>query len=324
MKRCFAAALLGFLLLAVAGCSLMENTMSMDQPVLYTVQDSRGKTLAFREKPKRIVCCQVFVDEILLDLVSHDRIAGLSRWVHDPDLSSAAAEAADVKQIVEPNTESIIGVHPDLVILGNNSLPLAETLEDAGLPVYVVKNTSQLEEIDGMIASVAAAVDEPEKGRVLQSGLAADLQQLAEDASLRLPKEKVLLFLRFGGIGGEGTIYHEALTAVGLEDGYNSVREKDAMGTAHSMILSKEEVIHCNPSLLIMANWTQGGACQDSQAQLQAIYEDPAFVTVEAVKRHRACIIPQRYVNCMSHHAGKNLIKMAGLLKTQLQEQQND
>ena len=64
-----------------------------------------------------------------------------------------------------------------------------------------------------------------------------------------------------------------------------------------------------------MALWTQGGAYDDSKMQLQEMYSDPAFATVNAVKNKRAYIFPQRLVNSLSHHAGKNLIELAKLLK---------
>lgn len=39
--------------------------------------DARGKTLHIKEKPKRIISTYIFADEILLDLVSHDRIVAM-------------------------------------------------------------------------------------------------------------------------------------------------------------------------------------------------------------------------------------------------------
>lgn len=320
MKKWISSWLAGILLFLAGGCCL-PPTGGLDQvSILYTVEDARGKIISFTKKPQRIVCCQVFADEILLDLVAHDRIAALSRWVHDDGLSSAVDEAVDIKEIVEANTESILHVQPDLVILGSNNLPLAEALEDTGTKVYVLKNISHLDEIDGNITSLAQAVGEEAKGDELRAGLDADLQQVRQDPALQLPPVRTLLFLRFGAIGGEDTIYHDVLVALGLRDAYADVRGPSS-GIGSSMILSKEEVVRCNPELLLMASWTQGGAYQDSDSQLKELYSDPAYVSLDAVRNHRGCVIPQRYVNCLSHHAGKNLIQLAEILRTQLQEQ---
>ena len=129
------------------------------------------------------------------------------------------------------------------------------------------------------------------------------------------PKEKALLFLRFGAIGGEGTVYHDALTALGFYDCYNEIRKVSAVAQASSSILSKEEVIQANPDVFLLARWTQGDAYKDSEAQLREMYEDAAYENVSAVKNRRAYIFPQRYVNCLSHHAGKNLLTLAKMLQ---------
>ena len=285
-------------------------------PAAYTAEDSRGKTLTFAEKPTRILCGFVFADEVLLDLVAHDRIAALDKWIHDEGLSSAVQEAADVKTVIEMNTESIVAQRPDLILMPEGSRgDLAATLEDMGFRVYVYKNARRLGEVESMIRSIAAAVGERERGEVLIEAFQKDMAQVKHMKKPGDPKEKALLFLRFGAIGGEGTVYHDALTALGFYDCYNEVRKVSAIAQSSSSILSKEEVIQANPDVFLLARWTQGDAYKDSEAQLRDIYEDAAYANVSAVKNRRAYIFPQRYVNCLSHHAGKNLLELAKLLE---------
>ena len=281
----------------------------------YTATDSRGKKLTFSEKPMRIVSGFVFADEVLLDLVPHDRIAGLDKWVHDEGLSSAAQEAADVKTVIEMNTESIASLKPDLILMPNASRgDLVATLEDMGFRVYVYQNARRLGEVESMIRSIASAVGEKERGEVLIADFQKDMEKVKGMKKPGDPKEKALLFLRFGAIGGEGTVYHDALTALGFYDCYNEVRKVSAIAQASSSILSKEEVIQANPDVFLLARWTQGDAYKDSEAQLRDIYEDAAYANVSAVKNRRAYIFPQRYVNCLSHRAGKNLLALANIL----------
>lgn len=285
-------------------------------PAAYTAEDSRGKTITFAEKPTRILCGFVFADEVLLDLVAHDRIAALDKWIHDEGLSSAVQEAADVKTVIEMNTESIVAQRPDLILMPEGSRgDLAATLEDMGFRVYVYKNARRLGEVESMIRSIAAAVGERERGDALIEGFQKDMAQVKHMKKPGDPREKALLFLRFGAIGGEGTVYHDALTALGFYDCYNEVRKVSAIAQSSSSILSKEEVIQANPDVFLLARWTQGDAYKDSEAQLRDIYEDAAYANVSAVKNRRAYIFPQRYVNCLSHHAGKNLLELAKLLE---------
>ncbi len=293
-----------------------EGTTPKGQQGGYTVKDARGKEIVFAQKPQRIVSGFVFADEVVLDLVEHSRIAGMDKWVHDAELSSAFKESEDVKTVIEMNTESIAAVHPDLVLMPNTMRPeLLDALEDMKIRVYVYQNARLLNDIPDMITSIAAAVGEPERGKELVTEFRKDMETVKNMKKPGNPKEKALLFLRFGAIGGKGTIYNDVLTTMGFYDCYNEVRKVSAIAQKTSSILSKEEVVKANPDLFLMALWTQGQAYKDSHAQLQEIYEDPAYVTVNAVKNKRAYIFPQRYINSLSHHAGKNMIELAKLLE---------
>ena len=310
---------IGFIFLS--GCSsTQKNQASENSPKEkqsgYTVKDARGKEIVFEKKPQRIVSGFVFADEVVLALVDHSRIAGMDKWVHDEELSSASKEAEDVKTVIEMNTESIAAVHPDLVLMPNTMRPeLLDALEDMKIRVYVYQNARLLKDIPDMITSIAAAVGETERGKEMIKEFRKDLETVKNMKKPGNPKEKALLFLRFGAIGGEGTIYHDVLATMGFYDCYNEVRKVSAVARNTSSILSKEEVVKANPDLFLMALWTQGQAYKDSYAQLQEIYEDPAYATVNAVKNKRAYIFPQRYINSLSHHAGKNMIELAKLLE---------
>ena len=292
-----------------SGCS-RETRQPMERQTAsqYTVRDSRGKIVSFSEKPQRIVSCFVFADEIILDLVDHKRIAGLSKWVHDPGLSSSIEQAKDVPGIAELNMESIISLSPDVVILADNvGADFVASLEDAGLTVYVFRGIFRIHEVAPLVVELAKVVGEPARGEALVQQMKARLASLAEKTASISPEQRTsaLIFLRFGAIGGAGSIYNDSLTAIGLRDSYTQVRQIIMPDT--SMMLSKEEVVKANPEWLIMGSWTMGGKYKNSDKQLADFYDDPAYATVEAIKNRRAIIVPQRYVNCLSHHVGEVL-----------------
>ena len=120
-------------------------------------------------------------------------------------------------------------------------------------------------------------------------------------------KKRVMLVLRFGPIGGEGNIFHDVLTRAGTIDVYNDVRPPALSGNGTSMILSKEEFVQSDPDMLIMGNWSQGGAFKDSEQQLQEMYENPAYSSMRAIRDKQVVILPQRNVNCLSHHVTEGI-----------------
>lgn len=306
-----------FLLLAmlVAGCgglNTKNDKAAANKGAAYTVTDYRGKTISFKEKPMRIAGGFVFADEILLDLVDHKRIAGLTKWIHDPGLSSAVDKAKDVKGIVEGNVESLIALKPDLVLIhAGAKKEYIANLEEVGLKVFVYKNATGIKDIPQCINSIGAAVGENEKAASLNKELKERLEKISQRvAKLPLEKRKKgMLILRFGPIGGKGCIYNDVLTAAGIIDTYDIARP-EPLKPGQSRILSKEEMVKANPEFLIVSSWNQGGAYKDAENNIKDMYNDPGLATVEAIKKRQAIIITQSYVNCLSHNVATGVEKL--------------
>ena len=60
------------ILLIVAGCS-SDSAQKSNSTAAYTVTDSQGHKLYFKEKPQRIISMSISTDEILIDLVPSSR-----------------------------------------------------------------------------------------------------------------------------------------------------------------------------------------------------------------------------------------------------------
>lgn len=247
---------------------------------------------------------------MLLGLVDHKRIAGLSKWVHDEDLAMGAKEAKDVTKIAESNPEAILALKPDLVLLPDSSKPeQISSLEDVGIKVFVYPAASRLSNIPKTIKAIGGAVGETEQAEKLIAEMQKKISAVEAKVKKMQPEDrkKGLLFLRFGAIGGKGIIFNDIMTAAGVEDCYEAARHTIADKPGTSRILSKEEVVKANPDYIIIATWSQGGAYKAGNAQLEELYADPALATVTAVKKKQAIVIPQGYVNCLSQHAADSV-----------------
>lgn len=313
MKKTLIICFLSLFLVSSNGCgSVVPPNPAAKSASSYSITDSRGKSIHFDNKPQRIVCGHVFADEILLDLVEPDRITGLSKWVHDPGLSSSVEKAQKVAGVVDLNMESIIRLSPDLVILADNAgADFVSSLESAGLKVYVFRGIFRINEIAPLVSDLARLVGEQERGQAMVMKMNSKLEALAIKYRKHPDeiREAALIILRFGAIGGTGSIYNDSLVAIGLKDSYDTVRTIKKTDT--SMILSKEEIVKANPDLMILGSWTMGGKYKSSEEQLAEYYNDPALATVSAIKNHRVVIVPQRLVNCLSHHVGEALEQLA-------------
>lgn len=302
MKKIWIGLLCIILIGIMTGCARKEENSTQKDG--YTVEDSRGKILNIKEKPQRIISTYVFADEILLDLVSHDRIIGLDKWIHDPGLSMAAESANDIPYEVGDSVEYMVSLHPDLVILSEKQTRMAASLESTGIPVFVYKDAKIIQDIPDTIRALGKAVHEPERAEAMVRQM-EDRLAVWEQKVNRIPddrRKKGMLVLRFGAIGGDGTIFHDVLTRAGVIDAYDEVRPLHLGGEGTSMILSKEEFIKSDPDIIIMGNWSQGGVYKDSRQQLEEMYNDPAYSSMKAIQKRNVVIIPQKNVNCLSHH----------------------
>jgi iron complex transport system substrate-binding protein len=70
--------------------------------------------------PMRIVSLNMCVDGILIDLVSHDRIAALSHYARDPQ-RSIIADVARHLPITYETAEEVVALQPDLVLTSRHS-----------------------------------------------------------------------------------------------------------------------------------------------------------------------------------------------------------
>lgn len=307
MRRFFLLILMVLVVMCCYGCAdSIEKPNVAAQKETYVVQDARGKKLRFETKPQRIVSLYIYGDEVLLGLVDHKRIAGLSKWVHDKDLSMATEEAKDVKQIVANTPESVLALKPDLVLLPSSTkAEQISALEDIGVKVFVYPAASRLSNIPDTIRIIGAAVGERKQAEKLIAemqqrigAVEAKTKEIAPNA-----RKRSLLYLRLGVIGGKGMIFNDILTAAGVEDCYDSGRSNYLNQDGKSRILSKEEVVQANPDYFIVGTWSMGGADKAGKALLEEIYSDPALATVTAVRKKQGIIIPSGYVNCLSQHA---------------------
>ena len=90
MKR-FALLLFSFFcgILLLSGCGKIQPESPMRQVV-----DDSGQALSLPSHPSRIVSLTYGTDEILLGLVDTSRVAALSRYAGNPDISFVTKEEA--------------------------------------------------------------------------------------------------------------------------------------------------------------------------------------------------------------------------------------
>ncbi|MFA7255866.1 MAG: ABC transporter substrate-binding protein, partial [Candidatus Omnitrophota bacterium] len=181
--------------------------------------------------PQRIVSINLCSDELLLRLVPPERVAALTKFSADREVSTIASQAKDIKKI-QGGIEDVQACGPDLLVGGKFSHK--ETLRffsRSGIPVLTLGVPKNFEDIYTDIRKLAAAVGESPKGEAIVKEMQDKLEELKPKATpgvkFRGPevKHRVLtgskraLFFQSGGlVPGSGTFENAIMEAAGLEN----------------------------------------------------------------------------------------------------------
>lgn len=200
--------------------------------------------------PARIVTIAPSLTEVILDLGEGRRLVGVSRYDDDP----AVAAVPRVGGFLDPSTEAILALHPDLVLAApspGNRGPV-EGLARLGVPVLVLPLRG-VPEILASVREVAKVLGVPAKGdalaRTIQDGLARVRAKTAP-----LPKRRVLVVYGWKPlvVAGPGSFADSLLADAG---GVNV-----AAGSAGEYpTYSAERILAAAPDLILDATGNHGG-----------------------------------------------------------------
>jgi iron complex transport system substrate-binding protein len=102
------------------------------------LRDDDGVPLRRAAPPQRIVSLNPTTTELLFALGAGSRVVGRTHWDIWPE---AARQVPDLGNGIQPNVETILGAHPDLVILyaSADNRRAAERLRASGIPAYAFR-----------------------------------------------------------------------------------------------------------------------------------------------------------------------------------------
>ena len=167
-------------------------------------------------RPMRIVSLNMCVDAILVELVSHDRIAALSHYARDPQRSTIS-EVARHLPITYETAEEVVALRPDLVLTSRHSAPATRNaLKRVGIrfEIFTVPQTiaGSLEQV----RHVARLLGSEREGEAL----VARIEQALEAARLPAGEEPLTAAVyQPGGLSaGANTAIGELMQLTGLQN----------------------------------------------------------------------------------------------------------
>jgi ABC-type Fe3+-hydroxamate transport system substrate-binding protein len=102
-----------------------------------TLTDDLGRKVVVPDHPHRVICLMPSVTDTVFALGAADDVVGISDYTKYP---AEALKKPSVGDLIKPSIETILALHPDLVIGLQPTGPMESTeqLERLGIPVFLV------------------------------------------------------------------------------------------------------------------------------------------------------------------------------------------
>ena len=248
------------------------------------------------KKYNHIVSLTLSGDEMLLGLVSENRIAGLSGKINEDKEISNIVDKAKKFPKVESNEEVLISLNPDLIIAADW---ITKKIDDIGATigakVYYYETPSNYEEQKKVIRDLANLVEEKENGEKIIKNMDNRLKALQNKIAKNYKgaKPRILIYTSFGTTSGKNTTFNDM---VKLINGVNVVAEA---GVDRFKDISKEKIIELNPDIIIVPIAKK----YDNVDKISKLfYEDSSFKNVKAIKNKKVYFMQYKDITPISQY----------------------
>lgn len=205
-------------------------------------------------RPMRIVSLNMCVDSIVVELVSHDRIAALSHYARDPQRSTIAEEARHLP-ITYETAEEVVALRPDLVLTSRHSaIATRNALRRVGIRFELFDVPDSIEESLAQVRQVAHLLGAEREGEAMVARIQAEL-----DAARLPPNEPPMTAAIYqpGGLSaGANTVVGELMELTGLRN------IAARYGVEQYRPLPLEVLISAPPDVLLVGETSPGSPMQ--------------------------------------------------------------
>jgi ABC-type Fe3+-hydroxamate transport system substrate-binding protein len=243
-----------------------------------TLTDEMGRKVVVPDHPHRVICLMPSVTDTVYALGAGDDVAGISDFTKYP---AEALSKPSVGNLINPSIETILSLHPDLVIGVQPMGPMEATdqLERVGIPIFLV-SPHGIAGIFHSIETIGEALNRPQQA----DALIYSLQQRVEAVKARskhLPAPRVFMPVWYDPITTIGK--HAFITEIIDAAGGHSIT--DDLSTEWPEV-SLEVVLSRAPDALLLV---RGG-----KTTMEVLESRPGWSNMAAIKTHRVYYVDDR------------------------------
>ncbi len=224
-------------------------------------------------------------DQLLVQLVSRDRIAAVSALAADPDISPQWEKARGLP-VTKGSAEELVKLKPDLVLAGAYTTRVTvAALKQLGVLVLELGVANNFDELRAQIRLVALNLGEEARGEEIVHAMDARLARLATGMPSASDRPTALFYFQDGFVPGGHTFANAILEAAGFRN----------LGGAFSLGIgasaSTETVVMARPQFLILARYLESNPTLTQVSQTQPLFTKLSKETevLSVSFRHLAC-----------------------------------
>lgn len=195
--------------------------------------------------PQRIASLNICIDQLLWELVPHERLVSISYLSANPVWSPIANQVKGIA-LNHGLAEEIVPLKPEVIFAGEFDAPNAiELLKKLNLRVERLPLPRKLDDIEAQIFQLAMLVGAQQKAQQLVMEINKQVSSLQEAQVGRTP-QTAFWYSANGVVIGDGTLEHELMQLAGLR---NLAAERGMFGFNQ---LDLELLLSAQPQILIV------------------------------------------------------------------------
>ena len=269
-----------------------------------TLIDPIGQSHPLLTAPKKIVSTVLAADEILTELISVNRLAGVTFLVDKPSISNVVGHYPKTIPRVHGEIERLLSLQPDLVIVANyTDATTVRLLLASHIPVLRLSSHNSFEGIQQNILLLGDVLGAPIKAQQLVNRLQAQLQRI-QTLTQHAPSPRIVYYGPNGTSTGRDTLMDASITLIGAQNALNEVNID-----GHTNV-SAELVIGLQPDIIIVS----ASFGEDPQHWQRQLINDPKWSDVPAIKTNRVYSLPGTWLTSVSQHRITGVEQLAALV----------
>ncbi|MDO8344967.1 MAG: ABC transporter substrate-binding protein [Cellvibrio sp.] len=234
--------------------SAVQKPILFAMGFLFLILSSVAYSQPAQTPPQRIASLNICIDQLLWELVPHERLVSISYLTAHPMWSPIAAQVRGIP-LNHGLAEEIVPLKPDVIFAGEFDAPEAVALlERLGNPVERLPLPRKLADINRQILQLGQLVGAKEKALAMtqkNSAQVAELQVAARQAANTTQQPLTAFWYSSNGVViGDGTLEHELMLLAGL---HNLAAERGMFGFNQ---LDLELLLSAKPQILIIEEGT--------------------------------------------------------------------